>query len=82
MTTMFAVGRNDLRRTQWLEVPPVALRSGEARLRIDLFALTANNVTYGAFGEAMHYWDFFPDRRRRDGLHPGVGLRDRGRIPR
>jgi uncharacterized protein DUF2855 len=60
MTTMFAVGRNDLRRMHWREAPPVPLAPGEARLRIALFALTANNVTYGAFGEAMHYWDFFP----------------------
>lgn len=37
-----------------------ALAEGEARLAIDRFALTANNITYAAFGEAMHYWQFFP----------------------
>ena len=74
MTTMFAVGRDDLRRTQWLETPPVALRPGEARLRIDLFALTANNVTYGAFGEAMHYWDFFPTGDAATGCIPVWGF--------
>ena len=74
MTTMFAVGRDDLRRTQWLETPPVALRPGEARLRIDLFALTANNVTYGAFGEAMHYWDFFPTGDAETGCIPVWGF--------
>jgi len=74
MTTMFAVGRNDLRRTRWLETPPVALRPGEARLRIDLFALTANNVTYGAFGEAMHYWDFFPTGDAETGCIPVWGF--------
>ena len=36
------------------------LASGEARLRLDTFALTANNITYAAFGEAMKYWQFFP----------------------
>ena len=36
------------------------LADGEARLRIDAFALTSNNVTYAAFGEAMKYWQFFP----------------------
>ncbi|WP_300543341.1 DUF2855 family protein [Maricaulis sp.] len=36
------------------------LPDGAARLRIDRFALTANNVTYAAFGRAMRYWDFFP----------------------
>ena len=36
------------------------LADGELRLRIERFALTANNITYAAFGEAMRYWDFFP----------------------
>jgi len=74
MTTMFAVDRGDLRRTRWLDTPPVALRPGEARLRIDLFALTANNVTYGAFGEAMHYWDFFPTGDAETGCIPVWGF--------
>jgi hypothetical protein len=31
------------------------------RLKLDLFALTSNNVTYAAMGEGMlGYWDFFP----------------------
>ena len=41
-----------------LELLPV--EDGEARLRIDSFALTANNVTYAAIGDAFGYWDFFP----------------------
>jgi hypothetical protein len=36
------------------------LVAGEARLAVDSFALTANNITYAAFGEAMKYWQFFP----------------------
>jgi len=36
------------------------LQPGQARLHIDHFALTANNITYAAFGEAMGYWQFFP----------------------
>lgn len=35
------------------------LADGEARLAIDRFALTANNITYAAFGDAMQYWQFF-----------------------
>lgn len=38
----------------------VDLVDGEALLRIDRFALTANNVTYAAHGVDMRYWDFFP----------------------
>jgi hypothetical protein len=74
MTTMFTVGRGDLRRIQWRETPRAALRPGEARLRIELFALTANNVTYGAFGEAMHYWDFFPTGDAETGCIPVWGF--------
>ncbi len=36
------------------------LAEGEARLAVERFALTANNVTYAAFGDAMKYWQFFP----------------------
>ena len=79
MTTMFAVGRSDLRRTHWREAAPVALASGQARFRIELFALTSNNVTYGAFGESMHYRDS-SHRRRRHRLHPGLGVRHRERV--
>jgi len=58
----FIVQRNDLRRTR-IEDDAAAtapLSAGMVRARIDLFALTSNNVTYGAFGDSMHYWDFFP----------------------
>jgi hypothetical protein len=37
-----------------------ALESGQALLRVDRFGLTANNVTYAVFGDAMSYWKFFP----------------------
>ena len=35
-------------------------------MRIDRFALTSNNITYAAFGEAMNYWAFFPAGRLDD----------------
>ena len=34
--------------------------NGELLLAVEQFAVTANNVTYAAMGDAMHYWDFFP----------------------
>lgn len=54
------VERDELTRTAVvsLDVPEPA--DGEAVLRVDRVALTANNVTYAVFGDAMHYWDFFP----------------------
>jgi hypothetical protein len=36
------------------------LEPGQVRLAVERFALTANNITYAAFGEAMKYWQFFP----------------------
>lgn len=58
----FIVECQDLRHTQLVadDADSVALAAGEVRLRITDFALTSNNITYGAFGEAMHYWDFYP----------------------
>ena len=58
------VARADLRQARAVADPDAPavrpLAEGELRLRIHRFALTANNITYAAFGEAMHYWDFFP----------------------
>ena len=58
------IARNDLQRTQFKDDPDApavrSLADGEARLAIDHFALTANNITYAAFGDAMKYWQFFP----------------------
>ena len=60
----YQVARHELRRSRLVPDPDApaarALANGEARLRIEHFALTANNITYAAFGEAMKYWQFFP----------------------
>jgi hypothetical protein len=37
------------------------------RVRVAHFAYTSNNITYAAFGEAMHYWQFFPVPADADG---------------
>jgi len=56
----FVVNREDLREGKFESVAPAALVDGQARLRIEKFAFTANNVTYGAVGEMIGYWKFFP----------------------
>jgi len=56
----FVVAKSDLRRTEFRDAAPAPLNDGEVRLAIESFALTANNITYAVFGEAMKYWDFFP----------------------
>jgi hypothetical protein len=54
------VKRDDLRSVRWSDEGTADLEDGQARLRVDKFALTANNVTYAVFGDAMSYWQFFP----------------------
>jgi len=58
--TDFLVKRDDFRQCRIIESAPPDLEPGQALLRVDTFGLTANNVTYAVFGEAMSYWDFFP----------------------
>jgi hypothetical protein len=54
------VDPDDLRRVRAVARAAVPLGPEEARLRIDSFGLTANNITYAVFGDAMGYWQFFP----------------------
>jgi hypothetical protein len=56
------VAKDDLRRTQIApaDAPERELADGEVLLEVESFALTANNVTYGALGDAFGYWKFFP----------------------
>jgi hypothetical protein len=56
----FLVAKDDLHRCRFLDAEPPALGDGQARLRVAAFGLTANNITYATFGEAMSYWSFFP----------------------
>ncbi len=58
--TDFLVRRDDLHECRIADSAMPSLESGQALLRVDTFGLTANNVTYAVFGEAMSYWDFFP----------------------
>lgn len=69
----FLVRKDQLSSTELRHTPALPLNSGEIRLRIDKFALTSNNITYAAFGEAMNYWAFFPASAPEDGAF--------GRIP-
>jgi hypothetical protein len=54
------VDRSDLTRTEVVEGPAPTPGPGQVVLRTDRVGMTANNVTYAVFGDAMHYWDFFP----------------------
>lgn len=52
--------RNDLTDTTLAEGSAPEPSDGQVLLRVDRVGMTANNVTYAVFGDAMHYWDFFP----------------------
>ena len=59
-TATFQVRRDALSETRWHSDAHLPLTPGQVRLRIESFALTSNNITYAAFGDAMNYWQFFP----------------------
>lgn len=89
----FLVRKDQLTTTELRSTPDQPLLEGEVRVRIDKFALTANNITYAAFGEAMNYWSFFPVGAQdtplwaripvwgfgvvMQSLHPGVAVGER-----
>lgn len=50
-----AIGTHEVRDAATPQIGP-----GEILLAVEQFAVTANNVTYAAMGDAMKYWDFFP----------------------
>jgi hypothetical protein len=73
----FLVRRDALEVCTLAPTPPIEqleLLPGQAVLRIDSFALTANNVTYAAHGETLGYWRFFPTGQDGWGLIPAWGF--------
>ncbi|MBD3663317.1 DUF2855 family protein [Sulfitobacter aestuariivivens] len=67
------IDQNAITRTRLENVTPPALAEGQSRLRLQSFALTANNVTYAASGFAIGYWQFFPSGTEGHGLVPVWG---------
>ena len=59
-TTQFLVRKDQLATTTLHTAPAGDLPDGQVRVGISTFALTSNNITYAAMGDAMQYWHFFP----------------------
>jgi hypothetical protein len=57
--TQFEVRRGAIGETRFTSAPSEP-GAGEAELRIDMAALTANTVTYAVHGQSLRYWDFYP----------------------
>ncbi len=68
------VHKTDLTQTRLHTLARSRLISGQIRLTINAFALTANNITYAAFGEAMNYWGFYPSGDATWGIVPVWGF--------
>jgi NADPH:quinone reductase-like Zn-dependent oxidoreductase len=60
VSTDFLVSKSDLGQTRLTETDLGDLADGQVLLRIEKFALTANNITYAVVGDQMAYWNFFP----------------------
>lgn len=86
-TTTLLVRKNQLAETRLHTAEANPLAEGQVRVHVDSFALTSNNITYAAFGDAMNYWQFFPTAEDgwgtipvwgfgtvRQSLHPGVAV--------
>ena len=59
-TSLLVVRKGQLPASEIRTLPTPPLADGQVRVAVDRFALTANNITYAAFGDMMDYWKFFP----------------------
>ncbi len=70
MTDAWAIDidRDDIAKAKLVADPAAPLAPGQIRVRLDSYAMTANNITYalfgkpsGLFGNHQGYWDFFAE---------------------
>jgi len=59
--------------TRVVDAALAPLGEDQVRLRVDRFAVTANNVTYAVLGDMLGYWDFFPSGAPEWGRVPAMG---------
>ena len=58
---VFEVAKTALNKTRIIPLNiERALSDNEVLLKVDKFALTANNISYGITGDTLGYWRFFP----------------------
>ncbi|HSL74336.1 MAG TPA: DUF2855 family protein [Ilumatobacteraceae bacterium] len=73
-TQVLEVRRTSIGEAEVHREPNAELADGQIRLRIDHFAVTANNVSYAGAGDLLGYWDFFPSPGAPEwGRVPAVG---------
>lgn len=54
------VARGELSTVRVVDPVSLPLGDGQARIAVDRFGFSSNNVTYAVVGELLRYWDFFP----------------------
>ncbi len=62
MTESLIVQKDNLQESSIISQESAALESGQVRLKVERFAMTANNITYAVIGSVMRYWEFFPTK--------------------
>lgn len=74
---VFEVNKLKLQSTR-MSITPINnnLVDGEVILKVDKFALTANNISYGIAGDSLGYWRFFPVQDEQWGRLPVMGFAD------
>ena len=58
--SQFQTLKSDLAKSRIVNTHEVNTNDGEILVRIESYAFTANNITYGVAGDTIGYWKFFP----------------------
>lgn len=73
MQTHVSMTKTDLSQSRITTAPLPPLSDGAVRLRVESFAVTANNITYAVIGDMFGYWNFFPTGVQGQGIVPMWG---------
>ena len=60
MSQAVHVHREKLGNAKTVDLSAADLPEGAVRLKVESFAVTANNITYAVAGDRFGYWNFFP----------------------
>jgi Protein of unknown function (DUF2855) len=73
MSKIVSLTKANLTQAKIVDRPPPTLGADAVRLRVESFAVTANNVTYAVIGDMFGYWNFFPTGVEGEGIVPMWG---------
>jgi hypothetical protein len=78
--TTLEVRKDDVSEARLVTEEAPELEPGQALVEVERFGLTANNVTYGALGDRLGYWRFFPASEEGWGRIPAWGYARAGDV--